>query len=71
MIALKGFFEHLLTKVVEIQALQLLLGLDVFLGIGILDRCHGCGVRSDGSRICGSGRRQGIDGGRLSGLHIV
>ena len=70
MIALKGFFEHLLAKVIEIQALQLLLGLDVFLGIGILDRCHGCGVRSDGSRICGR-CRQRIDGGRLSGLHIV
>ena len=71
MIALKGFFEHLLTKVVEIQALHLLLGLDVFLGVGILDRCHGCGVRGDGCWICGGGRRQGIDGGRLSGLHIV
>ena len=71
MIALKGFFEHLLTKVVEIQALQLLLGLDVFLSVGVFYRSHRCWVLGDGCWICGGGRRQRIDGGRLSGLHIV
>ena len=71
MVALQGLLQHLLTHVVQVQALEFLLGLDVLLGNCVFDSCHGCWVLGDRCWECGGWHMLNLRCNWRCSLHIV